>query len=290
MVRDILGSFVLALSLFTPVLSEEPPNTDIVLFEVLQTDGAFKLSNPKLIAKSPGYDNQPFFSEDSQKVYFTRIEDGNADLWLWTPDSGEENLTASEWSEYSPTVVPNTRGLISTVIVEEDETQRLWTYSPYAGFQLLFPLVKPVGYHAWSGEKVALFVLGEPHELRVGEWGSDETTLVDRDIGRCLQTVPGRHAVSYTQLVNGRHRLAVYDFADPSRTTLRLLPPGVQDYVWLNEDEVLTWNGTSLIRGRADDRDEWRAVSSPMNLKGVSRLAVSPDGKHLAVVYSPNVE
>ena len=221
-------------------------------------------------------------------LFETRIEDGNADLWVWSPESGEENLTASDWSEYSPTVVPNSQGLLSTVVVEEDDTQRLWTFSPYAGFQLLFPLIQPVGYHAWSGEKVALFVLGEPHELRIGEWGSDEAELVARDIGRCLQKVPGRDAVSYTQVTKGGHRLSLYDFQSGTRTSLRTLPTDIQDYVWLNEDEILTWNGATLVRGRAKGQSDWEKIVSPIKLRGVTRLALSPDGGRLAVVYLPD--
>ena len=287
MFRRILGSLFLVLSLVLVAPAEEPPNSDIVLLDISGVDGTIELTNPRDFAKSPGYDNQLFFSEDSERVYFTRIEDGNADLWVWSPESGEENLTASDWSEYSPTVVPNSQGLLSTVVVEEDDTQRLWTFSPYAGFQLLFPLIQPVGYHAWSGEKVALFVLGEPHELRVGEWGSDEAELVARDIGRCLQKVPGRDAVSYTQVTKGGHRLNLYDFQSGTRTSLRALPNDIQDYAWLNEDEILTWNGFTLVRGRANSQSDWEKIVSPIKLRGVTRLAVSPDGRRLAVVYTP---
>lgn len=288
MFRRHLLSLCLVMSLVVSTLAEEPPNSDIVLFDITKVDGRMELTNPRVVANSPGYDNQPYFSEDSQSVYFTRIEDGNADLWVWTAESGEENLTASDWSEYSPTVVPNSQGLLSTVVVEEDDTQRLWTFSPYAGFQLLFPLIQPVGYHAWSGEKVALFVLGEPHELRIGEWGSDETKLVARDIGRCLQKVPGRDVVSFTRSTKGGHRLSLYDFQTGTQTSLRTLPTDIQDYVWLNQDDILTWNGSTLVRGRADDLGPWEKIASGFKLRGVTRLALSPDSKRLAVVYLPD--
>lgn len=266
--------------------AEPPPNSDIVVFDVSKTD--VTLSAPKVFAASPGYDNQPCFADDSKSIYFTRIEGENSDLWVWSPDQGEQNLTGTvAWSEYSPNVVPGARGLLSTVVVEEDQTQRLWTFSKYAGFQVLFPLLKPVGYHAWSNENIAFFVLGEPHELQVGEWGSDSTRTVDRDIGRCLQRVPGRDAVSYTRLENGRHRLMIYDFGTLERRELRLLPPGVQDYVWLDSRQILTWDGSSLVRGQARSEHSWRRVSSPMKLKDVTRLALSPDRKRLAVVYQP---
>ena len=130
MFRRILGSLFLVLSLVLVAPAEEPPNSDIVLLDISGVDGTIELTNPRVFAKSPGYDNQPFFGEDSERVYFTRIEDGNADLWVWSPESGEENLTASDWSEYSPTVVPNSQGLLSTVVVEEDAGARVGAPAP----------------------------------------------------------------------------------------------------------------------------------------------------------------
>ena len=277
--------FVFSLSLF--LTADELPNSDIVVFDVARKDRSIQLSNPQVIARSPGYDNQPQFGPDSETVYFTRIVGENADLWAWRPQSEVANLTRSPWSEYSPTVIPFAPKLLSTVVVEDGGTQRLWSYSPRAGFQVIFPDLQPVGYHVWSAEQVALFVLGEPHELRVGEWGSDITSLVDRDIGRCLQKVPGRHAASFTGAEGKQQRLKVYDFDSSAVTTLRRLPAGVQDYVWLNDTDILTWDGESLVQGDAGGSD-WVKVSAPFELKGVSRLAMSPDGKRLAVVYEPD--
>jgi hypothetical protein len=278
---------VLVFCLCWVAAAEGLPNSDIVLFDVSRSNGSIELSNPQVIADSPGYDSQPHFGADSETVYFTRIENDNADLWVWNSEFGARNFTQSTWSEYSPTVIPLAPKLLSTVVVEEDGTQRLWSYSPRAGFQLLFPELQPVGYHVWSGEQLAFFVLGEPHELRVGEWWSDQTTLVDSDIGRCLQKVPLRHAASFTKVENDRHRLRVYDFSDATTTSLRTLPAGVQDYLWLDEAQILTSDGTTLVRGDARGDSDWERVSLPMELKGVSRLAISKDASRIAVVYEP---
>jgi WD40 repeat protein len=274
--------------LYSSAVADQLPNSDIVVFDIERTGNAIQLSNPTIVANSPGYDNQPFFAPDSETVFFSRIDGENSDIWAWSSDQGARNLTQSSWSEYSPTVIPFASKLLSTVVVEEDGTQRLWSYSSRAGYQLLFPELQPVGYHVWSGEQAAFFVLGEPHQLRVGEWGSDQTELVDSDIGRCLQKVPGRHAASFTKMEGGSHRLKVYDFRDSGLTTLRALPKETQDYAWLNGTAILCWDGTNLVRGDADGRSPWTRVPVPMKLNAVTRLAISPDGSKLAVVYEPN--
>ena len=268
-------------------IADELPNTDIVVFQLHKDGGGFQISDPQAVAQSSGYDNQPCFSADSKEIYFSRIENDQADIWRWSRSGGTENLTSSRWSEYSPTPIPGTRDLLSTVMVEDTGVQRLWTYSQYAGFQLLFPTVQPVGYHAWSGENVALFVLGVPHELQIAQWGVEGAKKIDRNIGRCLQKVPSRNAVSYTKLENKDHRLKIYDFDVGKISSLRKLPSESQDYAWLNESTILTWNGSSLVYGDARRKTGWRTLPSPQPLRAVTRLAVSPDGTQLAVVFEP---
>lgn len=278
---------LLLMCLGMPTIADELPNTDILVFQIQAEGGSYRLSDPQDVAQASGYDNQPSFSADSKNIFFSRIEDDQSDIWRWSPSGEAENLSKSPWSEYSPTPIPGTQDLLSTVMVEETGVQRLWTYSPYAGFQLLFPTVQPVGYHAWSGENVALFVLGVPHELRVAQWGVEGARKVDENIGRCLQKVPGRNAVSYTKIENGEHRLKIYDFQTRKSTKLGKLPSGSQDYAWLDQTNVVTWNGTTLVYGDARRNTGWKTLVSPKPLRAVTRLAVSPDGSKLAVVFEP---
>ena len=270
-----------------PALADELPNTDIVVFQIQREGGGYQLSDPQPVAQSSGYDNQPCFSADSKDIFFSRIENEQSDIWRWSPSGETENLTQSPWSEYSPTPVPGTRDLLSTVMIEDTGVQRLWTYSPYAGFQLLFPTIQPVGYHAWSGENIALFVLGVPHELRVAQWGVEGASKVDQNIGRCLQKVPTQNAVSYIRIENEEHHLKIYDFQTHKITNLRKLPAGSQDYAWLNQTTLLTWDGKTLVYGDAKRRSGWKTLPSPQPLRAVTRLAVSPDGSKLAVVFEP---
>lgn len=269
---------LLCLLLLCPVFAEEMPDHDIVLFDLVQDGDRYRLENPLTIAAEVGYENQPSF--DGSSVLFTRMEKETADIWRWTPHQKAQPLVKTSLSEFSPTVMPSGGG-ISTVRVEKDGTQRLWRYTPDLGFRVIFESVKPVGYQAWSGDNVGLFVLGEPHRFEVARLGQTGTKVVAYDIGRCLQKVPGRDAISFTLVEGERHRLACYDFVAEKTKSLLLLPS--QDYVWLDGETVLSSDGSSLLMAHVDG-ESWETVYSG-KFKGISRLALSPDRRRLAVVF-----
>ncbi len=275
----MLKPLILLLLLLVPALAQPQPNHDIVLFEI---EGS-KLVRPTVVADGPEYENQPSF-EPSGALLFTRMEGERTNIWRWRPDTGAERLAATEESEYSPTFIPGGEGDISTVRVEKDETQRLWRLKKDQTFQPIFQTIKPVGYHAWCGRYVALFVLGEPHELRIATLGSEESRLVDAAIGRCMQRVPGQEAVSYSVEEEGGHRLKVYDFSTGKTRELRQLPQGTEDYVWLDDGTLITSDGESILRGDAGG-ESWDTLECPLKLNKITRLALSPDGTKLAVVH-----
>ena len=283
----LLALIVSVLSL--PVLAETPtlPNSDIAVFELVKNRAGLAIDRPVVFAQSPGYDNQPHFSPDSSGIYFTRIENSQAHLWHWSAETGSHQWAKSPLSEYSPTPMLDGSGRLSTVRVEQDESQRLWSYDPKRGFQLLFESIKPVGYHAWSGTRVALFVLGEPHQLHIAQLGQESSKIVDRRIGRCLQKIPGEDAVSYTVEEGKRHRLKSYNFSTGKTRTLRLLPGESQDYVWLDSKVLISSNGSNLLCAEVDSEKPWKKLGNRSNLtlNEISRLAISPDGEKLAVVY-----
>jgi len=284
------------------------PDHDIVVFRLESANGALSLAKPELVATGVGYDNQPAFSRDGNKIYFTRIENNNADIWVWQraqpgrEKSSARKLVASELSEYSPTLIDGQENSLSTVRVEKDGSQRLWRYDFEGGFSPIFEEIKPVGYHVWSGDRVALFVLGEPHQLRVARLGEPQSRLIDQNIGRCLQKIPASSRISYTQIVSRsnepekpgsgegslqRHQLKSYDFESGSIISYGQLPEGTQDYAWLDQNTVISSTGSDLLVAKLGKVMSWQKIKNPTGFKLnlISRLAISKDKKQLAVVF-----
>lgn len=297
--------FAALLPLSTPMLSAQdaPPATDVFLADLDGTeDGREGLHNVRNVTGRDGYDNQPAFSADGATLFYTSIQGDQADIWSYDLASGEtRQVTDTPESEYSPTPIPG-ESAISVVRVEADGTQRLWRFPldehGVAGEpSLVLEAIRPVGYHAWlvDGDRheLVLFVLDEPHRLvRVSaDEPSAEGRTVASDIGRALHRIPGQDAFSFI------HKAGAEDAEDGTWMVTRLdaktdevtplfptFPEG-EDLAWSPEGWAFMADGTSLYRRRIGDEDwkKFALLTSPVHGE-ITRLAVSPDGKTLALV------
>jgi hypothetical protein len=146
--------------------------------------------------------------------------------------------------------------------------------------------VKPVGYHAWApGGMLALFVLGNPNTLQVADSRTGRSRVVAQRIGRSLHRIPGRDTVSVLH-IEGRARWIKE--LDVSRRTLTPIVRAIEstdgDYAWTPDGAILMSDGKQLMRWAPGG--QWTATAdlAALGLAGVTRMAVSPDGRWLAMV------
>jgi len=281
---------LLGLSSLPSLAAQAQPGTDVWVADLTVRAGRVTLSTPVNLTARAGYDNQPAFLPDGSGLLFTRIgADGQADVWRYDfAAHGAHALTTTPESEYSPTPIPGT-GRISVVRVERDSTQRLWRFDADGSHPaLLLDQLKPVGYHAWATDRIlALFLLGDPNALVLATVGGDRADTVARNIGRSLQTVPGRRAVSYVQLKDSSEAwLMEVDAGTGAVRRLMRLPSGAEFHAWTPGGLVLVSDGTTLYQWDPRGAGPWQPVADlgALGLVGVTRLAVSPAGDRLALV------
>ncbi len=81
-------------------------DTDIFLYEIDWDKNQIK--KKKNLTNWKGYDNQPFFSPDAQRVYFTRRFKDQSDIYYYDVRLKViREFTATLESEYSPNVTPD---------------------------------------------------------------------------------------------------------------------------------------------------------------------------------------
>jgi hypothetical protein len=255
--------------------------SEIFLIDLRHANGEITLGEPVNVTNRKGYDNQPAFSRDGKQLYYTVIDSSaQADIFRYdVARRATERVTSTPESEYSPT--PLRDGGISVVRVERDSTQRLWKFRDGRAM-LLLPNVKPVGYHAWIDDNwLALFVLGTPNSLRIARVGNDSANIVAYEIGRALQRIPGTRDISFVQRDrDSLMHLRVFRSANGRIDQLGALPPGGEYHVHLKSGVILASAGTRLFQRVGT---EWRELADLRALGRVSRLALSPDEKRLAV-------
>lgn len=290
----LMGACGVAVPL-SAALAQGRPSTDIWMV-ALEGRGVPRVGRAENLTQRIGYDNQPSFTPDGRAILYTAIEgDGPSDIWrldLASRDRTNVTRTAVE-SEYSAT--PLLDGVhFSTVRVEADSAQRLWRFSLRGDEApaLLLEKIQPVGYHVWASDvTLGLYVLGAP----LGAPGSAPATLqladvrtgtgevVARDIGRALQKVPGRAAISYLQLGKDGAWITARDLLTGRSGPIAKSPDQSDYHVWTPEGVLLAGSGSRLLAW-VDGRWDVVADFTADGVRRISRLALSPSGDRLAFV------
>ena len=263
------------------------PSTDVYLLRLGR--GVLPFSRRLVnITNRRGYDNQPSF--DGSAIFYTSVRGGQADIYRF--ENGRHvPVTSTPESEYSAALSPDARS-ITVVRVERDSTQRLWRF-PTDGSapSLVLRDVKPVGYFAWlDSVTLALFVLGNPNTLQIADTRTGVARVVTSNIGRSLQRVPGGRRASFVQRDGATWILKTVDPTPRADggwdvETIAALPDSAEHIAWKSADELYTAAGSRIYHLRLPGHS-WETVAdlSRAGVKHITRLALHPNGRELAIV------
>ena len=273
---------------YTPTAAGAP-STDIWVGRLERdADGRLAIRELANATDRDGYDNQPSFDRSGTVIYYTSgVDATQTETFRYRLDGGAvERVTASaDASEFSPTAIPGQDAF--SAIREVRGLQFLWRYgTDGADLGPIFATVEPVGYHAWADERTAaMFVLGDPPTLQVGDAFSGEVRTVAENPGRSIHRIPGTAEISFVRKVSDEEWwIERLDPATGATERIAQTLPGREDYAWTPSGEVLMGDGASLFAWTADGGWAEVAALEDDGAGEISRLAVSPDGTRIAVV------
>ncbi len=279
--------------LFISNLFAQLPNTDIWLLDIKTNKGAIGLTNPVNITNRVGYDNQPAFSPDGKYMLYTSIrDDKQSDIYKYVFQTKTiSQFTKTATSEYSPTFMPDGKN-ISVVMVEPDSAQRLWKF-PINGDapSLILKGIDSIGYHCWlDNTHVALFLITNPMKLIFTDITSEKSILIRDTIGRSMHCIKNKGGIQFFYL----YKNAIYSTdLSKSKTTLQTIWKFKgEDFCFINEYSIIAGNNSKLYvnytanKDCKDGKNAWNEIVDLSNygITNITRIAVSPDGKKLAIV------
>jgi len=286
-----MSKILFFLLLFVASAAQAQPATEILLFDLSAKKGSVSVSNPVNITQHKGYDNQPYFHPENPQIFYSSFnEDGRSDIKMYDyKKNGAISITATPEREYSPTVTPD-RGYISCIIQRDNNAQDLGKYPIEGGQPDVIIDHLTVGYHVWADNShLALFILGTPNTLHYLRLPTKEDTVLAENIGRSLHRIPGKTAISFVHKVSEKDWV-IKSFDTTTRTITDLGPTlsGREDLCWLPDGRILMSDGTQFFYRTPGGSTEWKKVEvkSSTPLKAITRLAVSSNGKKLAVVVA----
>jgi hypothetical protein len=266
-------------------------STEIYLFDLSAKKNSVSLANPENITNHKGYDNQPYFHPGEPKIYYASFnDDSRSDIRVYDYKlKTSAPVTQTVEREYSPTVTPD-KGHLSCIIQRDNNAQDLGKYSLEGGPADVIIDHLIVGYHVWADNShLALFVLGTPNTLHYLRLPTKKDTILAENIGRSLHRIPGQAAISFVHKVSEQEWLIKrFDTHTMQITTIAQTLPGRDDLCWLPDGKILMSDGTNLFFLTPGSQQGWKKVNGPANpaIKGITRLAVSTNGKKIAVVVA----
>ena len=293
----------IALALSAPGLAQDEeaeaapppafPEFDIFLFDydAAQSEGA--LSNGFNATERAGYDNQPFFTASSETFLYSRDDGTQTDVWEYEIASGTHTrLTSTPESEFSPTPSPDNQ----TISFVFERSNSIWQIDRAAPDEPRWALeatgiIEPVGYFARNYESGDILYWSR-FGFSVALTNAD-TPAYHFISGHAVPSTP--HVIPGTQEISFVHRQTneqvLIKAFDPKTKAIRPIVPIVGEnanYTWAPDGALLQIEDDTLHRWRKGEQ-RWTPIAdlSEFGVTSATRIAVSPDGKRVAIVGVP---
>jgi Tol biopolymer transport system component len=285
-----------------------PPGADIYLVPLKGGLASMKSAKPSPVSVAPGYDNQPNFSPDGNRILFAANRDGKqSDVYVFDRGNGRvTQLTQTAENENSPTFVPDGAGPAGSFTVVQSEfdstgarpaspIQRLWRFNADGKSPaLVLADINPVGYHAWiDSDQLVLFVLGaqgRPSTLQIASVKSGKAAIVTENVGRSLHRIPGTRLASFVHREGDSYTVKQIDIASKAIEPLVKAVEGSsdRDYAWMPDGKTILMSAGAKVMSWTRGAAGWTEVfdGSPYQLGNITRLAVSPKGDAVAIVVA----
>ncbi len=284
-----MKKFLFLSLLSIPLLSYSQQNTQVYIFDISPAYEGLEILNPLNISNDLGYNNQPSFSSN-ETVLFAGNNEGQTDISEYNLNTKSKKWVnkKTEGGEYSPQKFPSSND-VAAVRLDKNGFQRLYRYNAENGNSTeIIPELKVAYFAFYNDKKILSTVLnGEKMDLVMIDLPSKKADTLFYNAGRSLQKVPKTNSMSYS-LINEEGNLDLYllDMDSAESFFITEMPIGIQDYVWINDTQILIGSGNKLYMYDTLGEPEWTRVASleEFGIKNITRMAISPDGKKLALV------
>ena len=285
---NLILAYLLVCINYSSLLAQNPNN--IYSFNIKKIGGQIEITRPLFLNdfNKNGYNNQPFFKNE-KTIYLTSQRKGSKQTDIYFLDlyrRTKAQVTNTPESEYSPQLRPGTVAFNCVRVEADGKTQRLWQFPTNQSNQgkPLFPEVKNVGYYHWlDNDQVALFLVGEPHSLAIGDTRDNSITNITSNIGRGMASAPDGDLLFIQKLSESTWYIKKLNLETGKSSIITETKKGSEDFILL-DDTILMAQGAKLYSYPLSGGKLWTEVAdlSMIGLQNITRL--SYNGRQVLVL------
>ncbi|WP_452232038.1 nuclear transport factor 2 family protein [Lacinutrix sp. MEBiC02595] len=262
-------------------------NTEVFLLDITSTNGIMALENLKNISNNAGYDNQPSFY-DNNTVLFSSTRNKQTDIKKYhiNTDTVSWKTNTAYGSEYSPLKMPN-KASVSAVRLDENGLQRLYEYNLATGKSEIILKELKVGYSVWYNQNILVtcVLVGDSMDLVVSNLKDNTNLTMHNNVGRSLHKIPNSDLISFISYENNASTIKSLNPITGAIKIIKTLPIPITDMCWFSENIIWIPDGKIIAQfNTSKDSMDILHHFKEDEINGISRISVSPDGKHLALV------
>ena len=275
-------------SIFCCLTTFAQQGTEVYVANLDLSNDSLKINEIINISENEGYDNQPsFFSDD--KILFASTRNNQTDIALY--DISDKTTTwltnTPNGSEYSPLKIPG-RDAVSAVRLDEDGLQRLYEYDLKTGnSKVLLPDLK-VGYHVWFSSDIIVCTVLIENRMDLVVYNLKENThyTAHKNVGRSLHKIPNTELISFIAKDGENSTITSLNPNSKETDVIVTLEGDSEDVAWTKDGSLITAYNKYLLAFKPSIDTEWRSFFEfqQTDIHGLSRLAISPNGKYLSFV------
>jgi hypothetical protein len=276
------------LSIFCCLNTFAQQSTEVYLAELKLENDSLRIDGLINISNNEGYDNQPSFF-DNDKILFASTRNQQTDIVLYTIKDGTSKWITNtpKGSEYSPLKIPE-KDAISAIRLDIDGLQRLYEYDLKTGKSSVLLNDLKVGYHVWfSNDIIVCTVLIEDRmDLVVSNLKDKTNYTVQKNVGRSLHNIPNSNLISY---ISKAGESTMVNSLNPLSLETKAIIPLIEtseDVCWTPNGNLITAFDKFLISYNPSRDKDWKPIFEfkEKEVLGITRLAISPNGKYITFV------
>lgn len=276
-------------------------NTEVYLLDVKIVDGKTELVNPRNISNNEGYDNQPSFY-DGETILFSSTRNGQTDIARYDIklDSISYITDTPQGNEYSPLKIPG-KNSISAIRLDTNGLQRLYEYSIWDGSSTELLKDLKVAYHVWYTKDIVVssVLKDDGMDLVVSNLKDGSHRTVQQNVGRSLHKIPkasavreGSDLVSFISKEQDPWEIRSLNPVTGEVRKITDMYDKTDDFCWLADGTIIAADDKFLVDIHPEHQKEWERFLrlEKREISNISRIAVSTNGRYLALVFEQSAE